>query len=160
MLDLRPFVEHAGQRFPIDLTLRPAEGKPSDGDVALRTVVSIRLIGEGFAQLSTLYLKLSLTSEIRQPCRRCLQPVTSIETIDEEFEVSIEPTAESVDLWSDVVRLVLSAHDPNVLCKKNCRGLCPHCGADLNQDPDHACESDEGDDTRTLRDLASWMTDS
>jgi len=156
MLELQPFVDHAGQRFPIDLVLQGRKGVDDD----LRTITEIKLAGEGFAQLSTLYLDLHIAAKIRQPCRRCLRQVVTIEEIDEAFEVAIQPGVEAVDLWPDVVRLVLSAHDPNVLCKPDCSGLCPICGADLNKEPNHDCQGEEDDEPRTLRDLATWMTDS
>jgi len=155
-LELQPFVDHAGQRFPIDLVLHGRK----DVDDDLRTVTEIKMTGEGFAQLSTLYLDLHLAAKIRQPCRRCLQQVVTTEELDEAFEVAIQPGVEAVDLWPDVVRLVLSAHDPNVLCKPDCLGLCPICGTDLNREPNHKCDDDEDDEPRTLRDLAAWLTDS
>ena len=154
-LEIRPFVEHQGQRFPLQVTL-PGRG---DADDLLRTVEKIVLDGEAFAQLSTLYLALHVTATIRQPCRRCLTPVTQTVELDEEFEVPIPPGVEEVDLWPDVVRLVLSAHDPNVVCREDCRGLCPFCGADLNRERDHHCDLQE-EETLPLRDYLSWPDES
>jgi len=150
-VNVRQYLDNPGKRFPVDLTL-PCRREADDG---LRTVQSVRLEGEAFSQLSTLYLSVKITAPVEQPCRRCLEPVVSTVEIHEELDVPIPPGAETVDLLPDVVRLVLSAHDPNVLCCEDCRGLCPVCGADLNRDPDHACEEDE-DDRRTLGDLLTW----
>lgn len=155
MLKIREFVDHPGSRFPILLTL-PGDGVADD---ELRVVEEIAIDGEAFAQLSTLYLTAKITARVRQPCRRCLAPVTSTVELHEEFEVPIAPHAVTVDLWPDTIRLVLSSHDPNVVCRKDCRGLCPVCGVDLNRQPNHDCQSKE-DGPRTLRDLASWTSDS
>jgi uncharacterized protein len=29
------------------------------------------------------------------------------------------------------------------LCKPDCKGLCPHCGINLNEHPDHVCDYEE-----------------
>jgi uncharacterized protein len=154
-LDVQEFVDHAGQRFPIRLTL-PGRAETDD---ELRSVAEIRIEGEAFAQLSTLYLEVRITADVRQPCRRCLAPVTSIVEIDEAFEIPVPAGVDAVDLWPEVLRLVLSAHDPNVLCKEDCRGLCPVCGADLNLEPEHSCTSDD-DEPRRLGDLIRWTNES
>lgn len=152
---VRPFLDNPGKRFPIDLTL-PCEEETDDG---LRTIESVHLKGEAFAQLSRLYVSLKITAPIVQPCRRCLEPVTTTVSIDEEFDVPIPPGAETVDLLPDLLRLVFSAHDPNVVCREDCRGLCPICGADLNRHPDHTCENDDGEG-HTLGDYLTWPDES
>ena len=152
--DVRAFLDRPGRRLPVAVTM-PGGAQTDD---ELRTVDEIVLAGEAFAQLSTLYVSVHITAQIRQPCRRCLAPVTTSVELDEAFEVPIPPGAETVDLRPDVLKLVLSAHDPNVLCREDCRGLCPVCGADLNREPDHNCRID--DEPRTLRDLATWTNDS
>ncbi len=148
-LRVAEFLAHPGRRLPIDITLRGAHDPET-----LCTVERIDVSGEAFAQLSTLYLDVVLRAQLVQPCRRCLKPVESVLELDEEFEVPIPPHAESVHLLPDVLRLVLSAHEPNVLCREACRGLCPSCGMNLNLHPEHVCEPDEGERERTrLRDL-------
>ncbi len=155
MFEIREFVDHPGSRFLVRLTL-PGDRAVDD---ELRVVEEIAIDGEAFAQLSTLYLAVHIKAFVRQPCRRCLAPVTTTVELDEEFEVPIAPQAVAVDLRPDVIRLVLSSHDPNVVCRKDCRGLCPVCGVDLNRQPDHDCQS-KADEPRTLRDLVSWKNDS
>ncbi len=146
-LRVTEFLASPGRRFPIAITLRGGHDPES-----LCSVESIELTGEAFAQLATLYLEVTLRARLIQPCRRCLEPVKTTLELDEPFEVPIPPNAESVDLLPIALRLVLSAHEPNVLCRDDCRGLCPACGIDLNRHPDHVCESDESKRT-TLRDL-------
>jgi uncharacterized protein len=155
MLEVREFVDHPGSRFPVLLTL--PDDKVADDE--LRVVEGIAIDGEAFAQLSVLYLAVRITATVRQPCRRCLTPVTTTVELYEEFEVPIAPQAVVVDLRPDVIRLVLSSHDPNVVCREDCRGLCPVCGVDLNRHPDHDCQR-EADESRTLRNLLSWTNDS
>jgi len=153
-LDIREYLDSPGRRRPLEITLPGS--RETDDD--LRVVEQITLDGEAFAQLSTLYVSAHISARLRQPCRRCLTPVATVVELDEEFEVPIPPGADAIDLRPEVLELVLSAHDPNVLCREDCRGLCPVCGVDLNREPHHSCQTD--DRPRTLRDLISWNADS
>ena len=75
------------------------------------------------------------------PCRRCLNPVqgTLRAEVQELFES--KPTDDDAyRLSHDSVDLEPLAREALVLdlplaplCKEDCRGLCPTCGADLNQ---------------------------
>jgi uncharacterized protein len=146
-LRITDFAANPGRRFPVSLVLTGGRD-PED----LCTVESVEVEGEAFAQLTTLYLEVTLRARLTQPCRRCLAPVETVLELDEPFEVPIPTNAETVDLLPTVLRLFLSAHDPNVVCGESCRGLCPTCGANLNDDPQHVCEPKPSDRT-TLRDL-------
>ena len=146
-LHVAKFLANPGRRLPIDLTLRGGTDPES-----LCTVESIGIHGEAFTQLATLYFEVTLEARLKQPCRRCLDPVTSILTLEETFEVPIPPGTETIDLLPIVLRLVLSAREPNVLCREECRGLCPTCGINLNRHPDHTC-ADDSENRTTLRDF-------
>ena len=88
------------------------------------------------------------------PCDRCGREV--LWPVDDEFvyrivaetsdsEVEGEVDDENAALWlitgptldlGDVFReRVFLALPEKVLCAEDCRGLCPSCGADLNQEP-------------------------
>jgi uncharacterized protein len=85
---------------------------------------------------------------VRLSCRRCLadveyrvdRPVDVLLTSDAEAaeDPSVYPLPEAptqVDLGS-VVREELALEVPGfVLCRDDCAGLCPKCGADLNAGP-------------------------
>jgi uncharacterized protein len=87
---------------------------------------------------------------VRGECRRCLTPV--IDELDVAVDAAVfsadpvaaedpdfYPLAEraaAVDVGA-VVReeLALAAHAHLLLCRDDCAGLCPTCGADLNAGP-------------------------
>jgi len=87
---------------------------------------------------------------VRGECRRCLSEVLDEVDIDVNAAVfSTDPDAaddpdfyplseraNSVDV-TEVVReeLALSAQTDLLLCREDCAGLCPRCGADLNAGP-------------------------
>jgi len=147
-LEIARFLDAPGRRLPIDLTLPGGKLDPDD----ICAVESVRVIGEAFAQHGMLFVEATLEARILQPCVRCLEPATTELTLVEEMEIPIAPAADSVDITPEVLRLVLSSHDPNAVCRRDCRGLCAVCGVNLNDHPDHAC-SEKDDDRTTLKDL-------
>jgi DUF177 domain-containing protein len=100
-----------------------------------------RTTGSGYA------LRLRFEAELTGPCMRCLEPASPRFAVDareisqpgegEELE-SPYVTDGVIDLqaWArDALALTLPA---TLLCRPDCAGLCPVCGADLNQaGPDH-----------------------
>src|SRR4051794_11819262 len=87
---------------------------------------------------------------IRGECRRCLTDVLDEVDIDVDAAVfSTDPdAADDPDFYplperairvdvTDVVReeLALAAQTDLLLCREDCAGLCPKCGADLNAGP-------------------------
>ena len=85
-------------------------------------------------------LEIGLESE----CYRCLDPVTSSFTIDVE-ELYTYPVRAGVEFAVyedgilDLAPLIraetLIARSRGVLCRDDCKGLCPECGANLNDGP-------------------------
>jgi len=88
------------------------------------------------------------------PCQRCLEPAhVSVEA--EGRETALRGDSEGVEEGEDpyvtgwqldaerwVRDLIGAALPTQLLCREDCRGLCPICGADLNADEDH--EHEEG----------------
>ncbi len=94
-------------------------------------------------------LRLRFTVELAGPCTRCLEnagasvPVDAREVDQPGDEDDLRsPYVEDglVDLsaWArDALALALPTQ---IVCSNDCRGLCVVCGANLNEDPEHAHE--------------------
>lgn len=150
-LSIREFVATPGHRLPVDIELTPPSEAFAESDW---TVDTIHIVGEAFAQLSTLYLEVDLHADVTQHCRRCLSPVTIAVDLCEPFEVSILPNSDVVDILPTVLQMIQAVHDPHVLCSQSCRGLCPTCGINLNENPTHVCQDTDAS-RHTLRDFLS-----
>jgi uncharacterized protein len=117
--------------------------------VVMPEVVPVRLdisrtTGDGYA------LRLRFEAKLTGPCMRCLEPAEPRYAVDGR-EVSQPGEAEELgspyardgvlDLrgWArDALALALPA---KLVCRSECAGLCPVCGADLNvAGPDHRHE--------------------
>jgi DUF177 domain-containing protein len=113
--------------------------------VPVRLDVS-RMTGEGYA------LRLRFQTTLSGPCMRCLEPAMSTCSADAR---EVHQPGGSDDLSSPYVeRQVLDLHawardalalalPAKLLCRAECAGLCPVCGANLNREgPEHHHESE------------------
>ena len=113
-------------------------------------------------------------------CSRCLEPVTW--TVEEEFSFEYRlPTSaplddeagldeadldvaflqgEELDLAELAAEQVLLAMPMRILCETSCAGLCPRCGANLNQVDDCGCEPEVDPRWEALADLAGSARES
>jgi uncharacterized protein len=78
-------------------------------------------------------------------CRRCLTPVRQAidagadvlfssdpDAADDPSVYAMPESATAVNVGEAVREELALAADPYVLCRQDCAGLCPRCGADLN----------------------------
>lgn len=66
-------------------------------------------------------------------CGRCLEPV-SCDVENSGVSLFYElPEEDELDITEDVRAEMLLELPMNLLCSEECRGLCPHCGKNLNQ---------------------------
>ena len=138
-LDMTEFTSRQG-KFPIQA------GEPFDLTIANEEGKRLRLSGR-------------MDATVQIPCDRCLEPVDvpfSI-TIDKEVplgELSAETESDSDEAASyidedrllDVDRLIYNELLVNwpakVLCRPDCKGICPKCGTNLNF---AACDCEQGE---------------
>ncbi|MCM8775546.1 MAG: DUF177 domain-containing protein [Candidatus Omnitrophica bacterium] len=82
----------------------------------------------------TLTFRGHITSEVEHTCGRCLKVVR--ESIDCPFELFYDIRGKfELDTLSDLRELLILDHPISFICASDCRGLCPNCGANLNESP-------------------------
>jgi uncharacterized protein len=89
--------------------------------------------------------ELAFTARLRGPCVRCLTAAeVSVEVRDRQYQAASPEGEETLVPYLEDDRLDLSqwAHDAvalevpeKILCRDDCAGLCPGCGANLNAEP-------------------------
>ncbi len=120
------------------------------GGIVIAQKSRVAFQGQAVYQGGKIHLALALKAEVERECSRCLARFTqTIEkeeriTLREESEVRLEDEdftypdeAEEVALEPYLQSLILSALDPKPLCAPDCRGLCPSCGVNLNEEEHH-----------------------
>ena len=125
--------DYGGQRYEVEPALVPV-------------VLDIsRTTGNGWA------LRLRFEAALQGPCMRCLELADLHVAVDarevsvpgggDELQSPYMGAEDELDLeaWArDALALALPAQ---ITCRPDCAGLCPECGANLNEDPDHRHES-------------------
>jgi uncharacterized protein len=107
-------------------------------------------------------LRLRFDAELSGPCMRCLEDAGHVLHVDAR-EVDQPGGGEDLrspyleegklDLvaWArDALALALPAQ---IVCREDCLGLCSVCGANLNEDPEHAHEAEPDPRWAALREL-------
>jgi uncharacterized protein len=123
--------------------------------VAVQLDIS-RMTGSGYA------LRLRFEAALAGPCMRCLEPGRPVIAVDareidqpgggdELSSPYVDGDELNVAQWArDAYALALPAQ---VLCREDCAGLCPECGANLNEEPGHAHEAAPDPRWAKLREL-------
>jgi uncharacterized protein len=114
-----------------------------------------------------------LSTKLELPCARCLEPV--IEDVKRKFDLLYRPLGADAGreelsvtgaeaeisyyqgeglLLEDAIReQVLLAVPLKVICREDCKGLCPHCGANHNLEQCSCAEPTEDPRWMALKDL-------
>lgn len=98
-------------------------------------------IGEDGLQVTGLVTRLSakelqvdldVAGEMVFPCARCLKPTAVSCDYEYHESAAVSPDDADFDLIPCVEECLFINEPFRVLCKPDCKGLCPHCGCDLN----------------------------
>ena len=155
------------------LTLSPGEGRRLDLEVDIEPLV---LGGQHYAPAGSVAVRLDLSCTtggyalrlrsrvpLEGPCMRCLERAERTVPVDAREvdqpgggEDLSSPYVDSDELdlhaWArDALVLALPAQ---IVCSKECRGLCPICGENMNEaGPEHGHEAEPDPRWAALREL-------
>ena len=170
-MNLMQVISTDGKVIERELAFAPEVLKLPQGQfpIARKTPLSLRITNKG---KKVLEIEGSVSLELLMPCDRCLKEVPTPVNISFDFEadmkLSDEARVEALDESDflhgselDTDALVCSeaimALPAKVLCREDCKGLCPVCGHDLN-DGDCGCDRSVPDPRMAkIRDLFHSM---
>jgi uncharacterized protein len=108
----------------------------------------VRAVGQVKNTAGVLILTGTIETTLHCVCDRCCQPyvdeyVYDMEAVltpalsdaDNEDENIFELHGDNADLDEIVTTQFVLSMDPKMLCSEDCLGLCPRCGANLNDGP-------------------------
>ena len=147
------------REYPVDEELESAPG---------RVVGSVRLMRTD----KGVWVSAEMSTDARCACSRCLKEFSQrIEVAFEEeaFHANDGPSGEQVeaptiddqrilDLTETLEQYIYLAVPVKPICRKDCQGICPQCGADLNETT-CICDHDERD-SRWAKMLKMAVSDS
>ena len=138
-----------------ELILKPGSSLPFRKELSLErldfpAVLSYNTVpvGEGVItnNAGALTLRGAIRSSLHCVCDRCtrefdretevpLEVPLAAELEDEENPDYFLLTGEELDIDDLLESAFILSMDPQMLCREDCKGLCPRCGADLNNGP-------------------------
>jgi uncharacterized protein len=147
-IKLLPFsgMQFRGEEPPTILGIEPSDELQFEGPISYDLHVE-RVVDE-------LLVRGAVQARIRVACSRCGRLYVT-EVRDTEFDRSYDLTdegdvpwaadqADSVDLTPEIREASILLLPPFPVCRTDCRGLCPTCGADLNEG-ECGCRTDRAD---------------
>lgn len=151
-LDLRSLLAGEIRTQAVEFSLMPsgAGDDPQSPLYGVRFPAPVAVSGEIVNNAGYIRLTLTLSADYVAPCARCLTDVPGRFTLTVERTVVTPAEAADMDEREDdfVVtedgcldadELLAELFELNfpykILCREDCRGLCPQCGADRNTSP-------------------------
>jgi uncharacterized protein len=151
-----------------------APGEVELEDEGARLVSAAEVVGSASRKGEEVRLRGKIVTEVELLCDRCAAPVRT--PLEIEFDARFIPQTvaasdgENVELLADDLGLaayegdsvdvdelvreqILLALPLRNLCREDCKGLCPKCGADLNAG---ACSCEQGETDPRWAALADW----
>lgn len=136
-ISVKDYTEEVEAGIDMDKIVLKGESYP----IRKKQPLSVVLRNEGKSAVSIRF-KTELVLGI--PCSRCLEEVPYEVSLDYEGKADLDHPAEDEDLISDIEEkeldldmLIFDEVVPQlptrVLCREDCKGLCPVCGTNLNE---------------------------
>jgi uncharacterized protein len=148
-----------GRRFELDVPVGALEFGGQRYELPDEVVDALLNVDRTTAGYS---LRLRFDAALSGPCMRCLEDAAHVVHVDAR-EVDqpgggedlrspyLEEGRLDLTAWArDALALALPTQ---IVCRDDCRGLCSLCGANLNEDPEHAHEAEPDPRWAALREL-------
>ena len=132
-------------RGPVNVSGSIASDDPLFDDVDFELTRPVRVSGRLLnASLGRFYWQGSIATDVNAVCRRCLSSTpyqidvqvnwvfTEDQETDDPSEYVVPARADVLDLSEAIREELILALEAYVLCREDCRGMCPSCGTDLN----------------------------
>ncbi len=82
----------------------------------------------------TILANVDVKTRLAFSCSRCLENVERDIQENFKFDYPFENELEVIDLGEDIRQEMIVVLPQRVLCRDDCKGICLHCGANLNEE--------------------------
>ena len=80
----------------------------------------------------TCIIKMKVQGRYSLACARCLEPTEQDRSDKFDLYIDIEPQTDIINLDEDIRQELVIALSSVALCQPDCKGICPNCGTNLN----------------------------
>lgn len=135
-------VPNKSEEMDADITLTSIDGRGSAYEITSKEPVHVKLTNLGGQKI---HLEAHIVCSIAIPCDRCLKDVIHDYDIEVDRKLNVSESEDNDDLDDvnyikeynlDIDMLVYEEVTLRLptknLCREDCKGICPVCGADLN----------------------------
>ena len=155
-LELKWLKQVPGRPVPFDLIESASAANRKEEALSGGSLVfakAVHLKGEASWQQKNgqIDLTMHIRTALEVACSRCLSPIALAIALDQQIVLREEPAsgfgsllveefsypygATEIDLMPYARGLIINSLEFKYLCRPDCKGLCPHCGHDLNAGP-------------------------
>lgn len=103
------------------------------GAASIRFLGLLSVKAEVYRVTNAVTVTLGLKGMMAVSCNRCLKEFESPLTKNIKLNYAIESPDEVLDIDQDIREEIILDYPIQSLCDARCRGLCPHCGKNLNE---------------------------
>jgi len=121
-----------GEGLDLERTLKAEELALTEIDCKFRS--PLKITAHLDKATDEVIAKVAVDGTYAYECARCLEPVTVSRHDKFITYFDITPETELVDLGDEIRQEMVLALTVIPLCKKDCKGICPQCGANLNKE--------------------------
>ena len=107
-------------------------GLTKDDD--LRFIEPLQVKGRVYKMEDIVAVNLTAQGKYSSFCWRCLDPIEKEWTASLSMDCPIHKNLEYIDLDEDIRQEVFLNLPSRMICREDCKGLCPQCGVNLNQE--------------------------
>lgn len=137
-INIKPLRNGTCTSVPFDFTIDISDVEPT-------AKLPVRVSGEARSRAGVIFLSMTVEGERSLVCDRCAKEFERTTSVP--FETIVADHLDNEDYYDDIIvcegdELELSDLAASVfilgfesknLCREDCKGLCPGCGADLNE---------------------------
>jgi uncharacterized metal-binding protein YceD (DUF177 family) len=114
-------------------SIAPSEIGLAPDDLDLRSDLDIKLDINRVG--NTVLADAAITVSYGFQCARCLEDFARAKIQEFHFDYEIKSPMDVFDVGEDIRQEMILGVVQRALCKNDCKGICPGCGANLNIEP-------------------------
>ena len=143
ILQLREIFQIEGMHLPVSYEITPEELSEVRG---YTFAAPVAVSGEFYNRAGIVTLKYTVSCTLDVVCDRCLTElkrdysydfshtvVPSLQSEGDIYDTYLVAQHDSIDMNETAISDLLLMLPTKMLCREDCKGLCPQCGADLNK---------------------------